>query len=136
MEDYTKGIKILMEDERIICLYTLCLSSNTARPLDGVGVPQKAYNSFIFQQNFEALGVIFHPPPQNEKLSSSVKLLKSFDLIQIGLLCDEYWPWRKWSVHRKRSTSPLIIVAHINYFSVGINGYCRNKIYVLFSLLM
>ena len=85
MEDYTKGIKILMEDERIICLYTLCLSSNTARP-------QKAYNSFIFQQNFEALGVIFHPPPQNVKLSSSVKLLKSFDLIQIGLLCDEYWP--------------------------------------------
>ena len=87
-----QGHQILMEDDRIICLYTLCLSSNTARPLDGVGVPQKAYNSFIFQQNFEALGVIFHPPPQNEKLSSSVKLFESFDLIQIGQLCDEYWP--------------------------------------------
>ena len=92
MEHDTKGVKILLEDERIIGLYTLCLSSNTARPLDGVGVPQKAYNSFIFQQNFEALGVIFHPPPQNEKLSSSVKLFESFDLIQIGQLCDEYWP--------------------------------------------
>ena len=83
MEDYTKGIKIQMEDERIICLYTLCLSSNTARPLDGVGVPRKAYNSFIFQQNFEALVVIFHPPPQNEKLNSRVKQIKSFYLIQI-----------------------------------------------------
>ena len=90
MEDVTKGVKTLLEDEQIIGLYTLCLSSTTARPLDGVGVPRKAYNSFIFQQNFEALGVIFHPPPQNVKLSSSVKLLKSFDLIQIGLLCDEY----------------------------------------------
>ena len=90
MEDVTKGVKILLEDEQMIGLYTFCLSSNTAHPLDGVGVPQKAYNSFIFQQNFEALGVIFHPPPQNVKLSSSVKLLKSFDLIQIGLLCDEY----------------------------------------------
>ena len=88
MEDVTKGVKILLEDEQMIGLYTLCLSSNTARPLDGV--LQKAYNSFIFQQTFEALGVIFHPPPQNEKLSLSVKLLKSFDLIQIGPLCDEY----------------------------------------------
>ena len=42
MEDVTKGVKILLEDERIIGLYTLCLSSNTARPLDGVGVPRKA----------------------------------------------------------------------------------------------
>ena len=92
MEHDTKGVKTLLEDEWIIGLYTLCLSSNTARPLDGVGVPRKAYNSFIFQQNFEALGVIFHPPPQNEKLSSSVKLFESFDLIQIGQLCDEYWP--------------------------------------------
>ena len=89
MEHDTKGVKTLLEDEQIIGLYTLCLSSTTARLLDGVGVPRKAYNSFIFQQNFEALGGIFHPPPQNEKLSSSVKLLKSFDLIQIGLLCDE-----------------------------------------------
>ena len=46
-------------------------------------------NLFIFQQNFEALGVVFHPPPQNVKLGSGVKLLKSFGLIQIGLLCDE-----------------------------------------------
>ena len=90
MEHDTKSVKVLLEYERIIGLYTLCLSSNTARPLDGVGVARKAYNSFIFQQTFEALGVIFHPPPQNEKLSSSVKLLKSFDLIQIGQLCDEY----------------------------------------------
>ena len=42
MEDVTKGVKILLEDERIIGLYTLCLSSNTTRPLDGVGVPRKA----------------------------------------------------------------------------------------------
>ena len=49
-------------------------------------------NLFIFQQNFEALGVVFHPPPQNVKLGSGVKLLKSFGLIQIGLLCDELWP--------------------------------------------
>ena len=78
MEDVTKGVKIMLEDERIIGLYTLCLCSNTARPLDG-------RNSFIFQQNFEALGVIFHTPPQNEKLSSSVKLFKSFDLIHSTL---------------------------------------------------
>ena len=78
MEDFTNGIKILLEDERIIGLYTLYLSSNTACPLDGVGVPRKAHNSFIFQQNFEALGVIFHPPSHNEKLSSSVKLLKGW----------------------------------------------------------
>ena len=89
MEDVTKGVKILLEDERIIGLYTLCLSSNTACPLDGVGVPRKAYNSLIFQQTFEALGFIFHPPPQNEKLNSSVRLLKSFYLIQIDLLYDE-----------------------------------------------
>ena len=49
-------------------------------------------NLFIFQQNFEALGVVFHPPPQNVKLGSGVKLLKSFGLIQIGLLCEELWP--------------------------------------------
>ena len=89
MEDVTKGVKILLEDEQMIGLYTLCLSSNTACPLDGVGVPRKAYNSFIFQQNFEALGVIFQPPAQNEKFNSRVKLLKYFYLIQIGLLCDE-----------------------------------------------
>ena len=51
VEHDTKGVKIVLEDERIIGLYTLCLSSNTARPLDVVGVPRKAYNSFIFQQN-------------------------------------------------------------------------------------
>ena len=42
VEDVTKGVKILLEDEQMIGLYTLCLSSNTARPLDGVGVPRKA----------------------------------------------------------------------------------------------
>ena len=42
MEDDTNGVKILLEDEQMIGLYTLCLSSNTARPLDGVGVPRKA----------------------------------------------------------------------------------------------
>ena len=88
MEHDTKSVKVLLEYEWIIGLYTLCLSSNTARPLDGVGVPRKAHNSFIFQQTFEALGVIFHPPHQNEKLNSSVRLLKSFYLIQIDLLYD------------------------------------------------
>ena len=64
MEHDTKGVKTLLEDEWIIGLYTLCLSSTTARPLDGVGVPQKAYNPFIFQQNFDRLGVMFHRHPK------------------------------------------------------------------------
>ena len=61
MEHDTKGVKTLLEDEWIIGLYTLCLSSTTARPLDGVGVPRKAYNSFIFQQNFEVSSFTLHP---------------------------------------------------------------------------
>ena len=32
----------------------------------------QAYHLFIFQQNFDALGDVFHGPPQNVKLGSGV----------------------------------------------------------------
>ena len=86
MEHDTKGVKTLLEDEWIIGLYTLCLSSTTARPLDGVGVPRKAYNSFIFQQTFEALGVIFHPPPQNEQDRIGCALMVQTNTLELTFL--------------------------------------------------